>query len=1037
MSRAIVGNQDPDRLLFSLFKLKRVPRNLRDRNLSHRFDELLKDSVFSRWWDSFCGRLEEKYFVLNFGADAHSIPWELLVGRLISSGRHNSVSLTRTTDEIKRPESPQTFVDSMRILILVGDDGSKSGLAKIYPDTEARNIEAAWDDLDEATKYCVEKPVVIKATRENIIDGMRRVKPHIIWFSGHAVSKPVTSLVFSGGEPISAVEFADILRGSGHSPLYAVFWACSTARPEPTSNNSAVIPNLYNALSPLGVHSILAMQSAIRDTSARIMATELFRNLAAGFSLESSLARTRAIMLDYTFDPVREDDVHEFDWAAPTIWSGGTPLDTLSWKNDKQSIARFQVAGRWITPIQLANPAALIPLASTDELAHATIWRQGPSVWLQGDVESWSDKISWLRILQAVSKTSLDVFVFPLILESTTDVELALKRYAELIYERLFPNDLPTELVDAIRLMRSTPYSGFRRLCKLPNILLGIANPPGYDRSLLFWKILLDESAPLINILSQHEITSEIQRDWQIDKMEQIEANMSNVQISEVIDHAPKLSALLAVMNKAWHWKQIISVVEKTDRIEDIQQWPGSEHIFVQTVTGPTLRASVRRHILDHLTTEQSIHAHEQCIQLFELYMNRPPSLDTIELLLDHYIGAQQIDRSLEWFNYLCQMYSNNERPYSAVRAFEKLGEWKTLVSSHLQLVVAGCYLQLGLLEQAKLRLDLTVPHSVLDQAWKHAMLSEIYKNQGVTHHRKRALDEIELAIQKCQEVLDGNVSKQMRTQLTRASLRYRQDRARIIQYLFPERWREARNEYENLILKLVKYADATLDLAAVQRNYSELIREHAEISFDERKKRARELLADAEELARPHASSPVLADVLYEKAKLAKVDNRSIEARESLIDCINVSKSIRYDFLYTIACSRYFWEHETYSDSRWNEIREELTTHVNHGFAVRVLVDGLLRHAKICELKGDLVTAQSELNASSTYLFAHPTLDQESDRSRILQTYAGLRIVDSKLAEGSAISERFAMVYPWFASWQNDVSIADLEKIWQEVPNG
>src|SRR5271157_2316513 len=361
------GLIEPDQLLLSALKLRRIPRKLRDPNLIGRFQELIQGTSFSSWWDQVCGAPDDKFFALNFPNKAWSIPWELLIERLIITGQHDTVSIIRNPPEVMLPEVPNIYNEPMRSVILLGDDGSSIGLPRLDLKGEVKGICDAWHGLDKCFQQCVMRPITINAIYSDVIRGIQDIKPHVIWYSGHGITNPETELIFVGGERINAKQFTELITDSERvpAPVYAIFWACNTGAPESRVDTFQITPPFCGELIRAGVLSILAMQSPIRDVSARVMAAELFRHLATGKSLELSLARTRALVLDNLRETIPGNNgvtgFHRLDWASPVIWSGARkPVKNLEWNAVQQHVAIFHMAGRWALQLPLDSPSALI-----------------------------------------------------------------------------------------------------------------------------------------------------------------------------------------------------------------------------------------------------------------------------------------------------------------------------------------------------------------------------------------------------------------------------------------------------------------------------------------------------------------------------------------------------------------------------------------------------------------------------------------------------------------------------------------------------
>jgi len=1021
-------DQQPGNLLLAMFKLKRIPRDLRHPELEKRFTELLEGTAFFRWWLVTCGNPDDKVFQLNFPDNHSTIPWELLISSIIGARHRTAVCLTRTSAHATIAESPSVFDEPMRNLILLGDDGASIGLKQLNLQAEVKQIQSAWEGLEGSFQKCVMRPEIQAAKAGDLRELLEEIKPHILWFSGHGLSKPETALLFADGEKITAKRLAGLIESSRHRPLYAVFWACDTGGPDARPNGISVTPALFAELSRVDILAVLAMQAPIRDVSARAMTAGLFRLLGTGMSLEHALAHTRVPLIDNY-----PSGAHPLDWACPVIWSASDPVENLKWSSaSQQSIARFQLAGRWALRLRLEQPAVLVDPPSADERTIARAWSAQKRTWIfdPTGLDNFEDKQAWLRTLQAIPYENDDLFVLPVIL-GHADAETALRQWSHGTFESMRPGDVPREIVETIQRIRELPIVGWKQLCQIPRIYLAVANPPHYDPLDAFWKPLLSSTGPYVNVVSSQDIPRDFLRDWAVDK---IEAETSPTRLALAIGQASRLARALAILNMPLS-SDLISIHDETAHgATRLADWENRDDIVVQTSAGPVIRAVARQLILDQITEEETVLAHRDCVAM----MMRLPrlTLPLRERLVVHYLGANQPSEAVYEVMELCSTYHAIEQPFAAIRAVETLAEHKGKIPSRRRLVVAAVYLQVGMLDQAQRWLDLSQPQSVLEKAWKHGMQHEIFKSEGIPQHRDKALEEIETAIRICEVALrqpPPDLQREELEKIQRALLVYRQDRARMLQYFFADREQAVAEEYSRLIRELSTRPGADLDLAAVKRNYSELLRKRAKDPRDAERQQARELLGEAEDLARKYTGSPILAEVLYEKAKLAEADGRLADACDYLNECIEVSGISNHTMLRAIAQNRRFWKCEQFALARWFEIEKALAS-FRHGWALRSLIDARLRVSKTLEGLGDLEYSLRTLEANAADLVRNPSFDQGSDRSRILRTFAGLVIVNEKLNCSALAPSDFSVAYPWFKDWYAGKTARDLDAIWQEV---
>ena len=320
--------------LFSKRKLRGVPRNLRDRRpaaLRGDFDSIFVDQHFTKWWDQSCGGTADKFLRLVFPGESSpwDIPWELLVERLEETNVHSTISLVRTLD-VNPPHAKSVFDKPLRILVLLGDDGKKIN-RPLNLTAEVRRIQDAWKSLSLNLQKNIDEPQIINALSDRLAEDLGKYQPNLIWFSGHGRIKPESSLLFADGKWITARELANLIQAArqpprnAYPPLYAVFWACDSARAEDQPASLPSAPTLFTELTKAGVLSVLAMQSPIRDVSALSMARGA-GVFSGWFSARACFARVLRPSLDNL-----PNGAHPLDWATPVVWTAASSTTELTW----------------------------------------------------------------------------------------------------------------------------------------------------------------------------------------------------------------------------------------------------------------------------------------------------------------------------------------------------------------------------------------------------------------------------------------------------------------------------------------------------------------------------------------------------------------------------------------------------------------------------------------------------------------------------------------------------------------------------------
>jgi hypothetical protein len=1033
--------------MFPRASLKKVPRNLRQqvpKQLRQNFFQLFASEGFLDWWNQSTGgsgpkqdkylRLSFPHTYIPFAVTAWDIPWELLIERLQETENHSTVALVRGIGN-QALLATTVFSEKMRVLILQGDDGSssRSSYSSLNLAAEARQLEWAWRNLPAAARDCMDQPLVLKTGTSDLRDQIHAIAPHVVWYSGHGRSEPNSALLFEGGKWVTAGEFANLIKPSAkgeRAPLYAVFWACDTGRKQPRPETIPISPPLVEALSNVGVASVLAMQSPIGDASAVSAAGRLLEFLATGFSLERAVARVRARLMD---DPPG----HEMDWASLVVWSACEPAEHLQWNTPEQPLAQFQLMGSETLRWRRTKPAELEGLATEDELTKGSAWGALPRVWIHGNYDDAEIQYRWVRALQAV-QIQTKSFVLAVDLRSS-DVAEALREWAETLLSRIPAGDFPEAAIRCLSQMTRNQTTAWKRLCELPNISLAIANPPEYEEKNWFWQSLLEQRDDFhVMVVGDQQLPVGPGKSWSADDLE---IAMSKEVIHAAVATAPRLATAIAVLNMPLSSYLLTVPAEEGEGANTLANWEYRDQIMIETSAGPIMSATARRHIINSLQDSGIVkQAHLDCVRMLDHSEVRfTPQVR--EKVIDHLLGADLSAIALDQATYLASLYREQDRPSAVLQLVKRLGsEWIDLPED-ARLVLAWAHSYLGQPKLALYLLERTHPTLALDRAWKHGLQAEIYKSAGDVFSKEKALAEIDAAIEACRNAgeacRNAGPNSGSTPQLIQRRLRaYRQDRARILQFLFNDQQgrQQAASEYEKLIEEWKDQPEALLDVATVKRNYAECLRVLASGPDDPRLRKAHDILNEARLLTQDYPHAPILAEILYEKAKTAEAEGNETSARNELLAAQQAALNSRHYMLWAIAQSRHFWKYETFTLDRWEEIKTELAGFPNHGWAVRTLVDGCLRASHRLESNGDLLGAFAQLETAQAALTLNRAFDQGTDKFRIAATKSGLELIGRQNGMQSSSWATFLKENPWAEDWLLQRGAAGPETVWTEV---
>jgi hypothetical protein len=1011
--------------VFSQQDLDSVQSDLSHATALKSFKALADARLFHDWWLQACNPdMPPRRFVLHFAVGRWDIPWELLLDET-KDVRRQSVSIVRALAE-RQPPLRSAFDGPLSVLIVQGDDGSSAGAQLLDLAGEAAGVVAGWEKL-AGVRANVNRPVVIAPNLTELEGHLAELRPHLLWFSGHG-RKSDGALLFNGGTWVSPKRLAACLTKSRHVPAYAVFWACDSAvRDGISPSRASNLPPLFEALYDVGVSSILAMQAPIHDDNASTMACEVFLNLAAGKPLDFAAASARALLLEAEAGDGAGSGDRELDWACPVVWGGGVAEDHLRWNAPpNRELAQLQLAGERITRGALTAAAPLGPLMAPAEadLERARRWLDWRRTWVQA-APAAEHNLRWVLTLQALQAVA-DIFVLAVELEADGS---GLERWAEEVLARLGCRDAArADFLRALDLTRTRRIEGWRHLCALPGGVVAIRNPPPMDDdNTWFWKPLIEGNTNSVVVLGHGELPAgAIVGGWKVDSMAH---DNSGAALGEVYDSAPQLAGLLATLDMP-----MSSALMKQGglRIEDA---PAIDVLLLKTPRGRILPAAAVAEFRRRMTSSEVQTAHRQCMILLALPISNLTSAMR-ERRLGHCLSAGERTAAAQEALPLLEHYWTTDQPRAAVKVFERFGasNWRALDSKALMYVAWG-YVMLGKNVVARTWLNRTNPISPFDRAWACALRAEIEKATG---GKQAALDEIEEALRILTEAADATVDASEQEIILRVRRRYQQDHARIVQYLFMK-LAEAAYEYEALLKEWGNDPAAAVDVAVVMRNYAECLRslsggDPADPHWNE----GTVLLEAAWDRVGAQRDLPVVAEIAYERARVAFAEGDRAAGVRWLDECQAVARRSGHLMLHAIAAARRFWElqalpiGDTFDRDLWRDLETGLSSFPDHGWAVRSLVTGRLRAARRLEATGAVDAAREMLLENEKDLADHPSFDEGTDRLRIAATYAGLE--RTRPSPNAPSSWQAFLRLPWAGQWLAQAGHADADAVWKEV---
>lgn len=1015
-----VAGPEPATLPVSWYDLVRLPSNLRDLELPERFARIANDRELIQWWSSATGGHGSDLvrFVLHSGKGSWQIPWELLLAKVPPRRRPFVSMVRRPGGQLQR--QPWSFDRPMRVQIIKGDNTGRVG-SLLNLDKEIDDIQGVYKGLEAGARDCVDLLPPLAPAGEDFAQVLKDAnpKPDVLWFSGHGWARgPYFYLSGRTGKPypLDPRMLADAIAQSGHVPVYVVFWACETAMPNPDDVDPrdptklvARAPAFFEALMSIQVQSVLAVQAPIRDDAAITMARELFRHLAAGAPLDLAVAQSRAVMMA----GVKEPKPRQLDWAWPVVWDNGSAPAALQWNLPQHHVAQRQLAARNALRAGLADPRQLDLDISEPDRGRASTWLKQSRLLVQGDPTLDEYQDVWLRTLQAIQAAS-NLAVIAVELE-TDDRDRSLRKWAEGVSANL---DLPfsphREFRAILHQMIDDPRTAWDRLCQLDDVLIAVRDVATAQWEPWFRGSALACRGPLVAFRTAPPSDP---AEWPLERIDM--PTVPDRRLDGIAARAPDLVHALSVVGLPLR-SSLIKWQGMT--FGDI---PELAEVMVTTAAGQVMSASAATFYRGAMDADQRRQAHEVCLSLLndrDIRNRLTPALRTLRLR--HCLAANRDDFAAQEADSLLALLREENRPYAALDTFDTMeAHWEKLQKDTL-IVIAWANVAVGDIDVGEFWLRRAVPSNDLQRAWIDGLWAEIHKARGA---KTEALEDIDRAIS---TLSTGQQPGGSRLDVARRLRDYRQDRARILQYLFYDH-RAAANEYDRLLIEWADTPDAVIDVATVKRNYAECLRALAAGNKEDPAwQQAKDMLNDAADNMSAYTHHPLLAELHYEQAKLALAEGDRDAARDALKECIRVARQSRSEMLAAIATAREFWEYRPFDFGRWQSIEADLLPHARHGWAARTVMNGRLRATRRLREANNKGDAFGLLEKNLQMIEANPAFDAGSDQGRIAQTYAGLALSQLNVDWWRKFKQRYA----WSAEWLSTNGRSTVAGVWAEV---
>lgn len=987
------------RFLFACDDLRKIPPRLRDSETKERLVEAV--NPFANWILQFQGA---NVFQLVCDRGGWNFPWELVIAATEHPSEAWRIAFSRRLKHAQEI-APSRLDHPLRLLILRGDP--RLGLFPLNLDSEIDTLRSAWEGLPASVRESIEKPMVADADAATLSSVALSHAPDIIWFFGHGRRVPKPGLLFRDGQWVSPGFFFKQL-ALGHPPLFVVLMACDTASgyedPEPLEQ-----PLFAREAFDAGVAALLAMQAPIGDLSAKVLARELFIELAVGSSPADALARARMAL--------RGKDMRErnaVDWAAPVVWSAVDDSQRWRWNARFAEGALHQLFGREIMQAPLAYPETAAAAPTEEELAATRIWIARRRTWMSWKTSDPESVALAYRTLAAVQHLVPDL-VLAFVMTGKTP-EDALAKWAEDAMANTRPGVYPDELIDFVNGLRK-PFAGWKYVSGLTGATIGILGAPDYDtQNLWFWDPLINAGAGLrVIVFSERPFAGDYEH-WVLEKLPLAETAGAAM---HALQSEPRLARALAVLKEPLRRSAMELATPDDAGATRVTEWPDADKVLIEIADGLLMTGSAADVIRAHSSEEEMHDAHLDCYAMLHQAPNGR-STPRLEEMAEHLRLSGETDAYAQLASQLTVRYWRENRPCAAASVWDALGP-ESFAPQYF-MYAAWALTALGRTKESDFLLDRTFPDVTLVEAWKHGLAADNAKAAG---DRDGAVREIEEAIAVCAAALESGEDSALR----RAWRNYRQDHARILQFLFYEP-AKARDLYIALLHEWQNVSEAEIDVAIVRRNLAECYSMLAEGPDDLLLGKAADELKDALAVAKQYTSHPLLADVFYEESKLAERESQPGLADEKLDASLSAARAAGYHQMAAIVRARIFWRREQpFTLPRWSEVAEMLELHGQHGWPVRTLVDGRLRAAKILE-KEDDAAALDQLLFSEAMLARHPAFARGSDRERRVRTAAGIDILSRRLGSPRS-SWTELQTQEWAREYLASRNVSASEDVW------
>lgn len=247
---------------------------------------------------------------LSEAPELAALPWEFLY----DASKNQFFSMSSETPlvrffDLPDPQDPLRVAPPLQILVMLSQDGTFDQAAA---DREWENLNDAVADLKQRKLIELERHDQLKIGELRAL--LRQREVHVLHYIGRsafdATAGQGTILLHDdkgNAREIGGDVLAILL--SNHEPLRLVILASGDGA---HSNRSNIFSGVAQTLMQQGIPAIIAMQSEISPTAARIFSREFYLALADNYPIDAAMSEGRKAIFS-------EDS--QVEWATPVLYS--------------------------------------------------------------------------------------------------------------------------------------------------------------------------------------------------------------------------------------------------------------------------------------------------------------------------------------------------------------------------------------------------------------------------------------------------------------------------------------------------------------------------------------------------------------------------------------------------------------------------------------------------------------------------------------------------------------------------------------------